>query len=276
MAPLGTQALGHVKHSKRGTWAPHAIEGWHIGPAMDSYCCYEIWATETRAPRIVDTVEWFPKHVTMPTASSTDLVLAAAHDLTQALLNPTANSPLAPLTDSEVHQLQVLDQVLLNRVPKEHKATVPLVNQVPTEPTATTPPVEPTRTPTIKFSSDTNFDTHPRRSQRVPSTRRPTVQPTEAQQNHHNKVQLQRQQEAKATSAATRKALRKQQPTSRTIRSQTTRNKRQLRPRRQRRHIAAAIALKGILVHKLQSILSPPTTTIKTGPPLNTPPPQMK
>jgi len=94
----------------------------------------------------------------------------------------------------------------------------------------------------------------------VPNTKKPAVQQTKSQQQHHNQVQIQKQQEAKTTSAATRKALRKQQPTSRTLRSQNTMTRHQLRPRRQKRHIAAAIALAGILTNKIQSVLSPPNT----------------
>jgi hypothetical protein len=48
----------------------------------------------------------------MPLASSTDLVMAGIQDIIQALQNPTANSPLAPCTDSQVQALQDLTSLL--------------------------------------------------------------------------------------------------------------------------------------------------------------------
>ena len=78
MAPPGTFVLGHEKPAKRGTWSPHAVEAWYIGPALESYHCYKVWVIKTRGTRIMDTVQWFPHHVKMPTHSTTDLVFKAA------------------------------------------------------------------------------------------------------------------------------------------------------------------------------------------------------
>jgi hypothetical protein len=35
MAPPGTRVLVHEKPDKRGTWAPHGIDGWYVGPALE-------------------------------------------------------------------------------------------------------------------------------------------------------------------------------------------------------------------------------------------------
>ena len=40
LAPQGTRVLVHEKPSVRGTWAPHAVEGWYLGPALRHYRCY--------------------------------------------------------------------------------------------------------------------------------------------------------------------------------------------------------------------------------------------
>ena len=85
LAPPGTKVLIHIKPKERETWAPHGIDGWYLGPAMDSYRCFRVYATETRAERITDTLAWFPADVKMPTASSTDAAITAAHDLIKAL-----------------------------------------------------------------------------------------------------------------------------------------------------------------------------------------------
>jgi hypothetical protein len=56
LAPPGTRVLVHEKPSVRGTWAPHAVDGWYIGPAMKHYRCHRVWIWETRAERIADTL----------------------------------------------------------------------------------------------------------------------------------------------------------------------------------------------------------------------------
>jgi hypothetical protein len=56
----------------------------------------------THAERISDTISWFPTKITMPLASSTDLILAGIANITAALQNPSPNSPLTPMTDSQV------------------------------------------------------------------------------------------------------------------------------------------------------------------------------
>jgi hypothetical protein len=105
LAPPGTKVLIHEKPDTRGTWAPHAVEGWYLGPAMRHYRCYRIWAWNTSAERVADTLAWFPTATVMPRHSSTNIGVAAAHDLTHALLQPAPSSPLSPLTGSRRHRL---------------------------------------------------------------------------------------------------------------------------------------------------------------------------
>jgi hypothetical protein len=81
--------LVHEKPKTRESWAPHAVAGYYIGPALDHYRCYTVYIVETKRERISDTVDFFPENAFMPIASSTDLAIAATHDLTNALLNPT-------------------------------------------------------------------------------------------------------------------------------------------------------------------------------------------
>jgi hypothetical protein len=102
---------------------PCALDGWYIGPTLESYQCYNVWLWDTRHERICDTILWFPTKVTMPLASSTDLVMAGIQDIIQALQNPTANSPLAPRTDSQVQALQDLTSLLTGIIKQDsHEA----------------------------------------------------------------------------------------------------------------------------------------------------------
>jgi hypothetical protein len=134
IAPPGIRVLVHEKPNNRTTWSPHASDGWYIGPALDSYRCYTVWMCETRATRISDTLSWFPTKVTMPLASSTDLILAALHDITNALQNPSPGSPLAPVTDSHVAALKTMTDVLTGLCPDAPIATAspPMLVQPPT------------------------------------------------------------------------------------------------------------------------------------------------
>jgi hypothetical protein len=60
IAPPGVRVIVHEKPDKRSTWAPHGVDGWYVGPALESYRCYTIWIEETRAIRVCDTLSWLP------------------------------------------------------------------------------------------------------------------------------------------------------------------------------------------------------------------------
>jgi hypothetical protein len=47
IAPPGIKVLAHVKSKVRKTWAPHALDGYYVGPAMDSYRCYTVYLPST-------------------------------------------------------------------------------------------------------------------------------------------------------------------------------------------------------------------------------------
>jgi hypothetical protein len=123
-APPGTKVLIHEKPATRGTWAPRVVEGWYLGPAQRHYRCYRVWAWATNSERIADTLAWFPTTVIMPRRSSTDVAIAAAHDLDQALLSPPPSSPLYPITKSQHHQLLQLSSIFLQHTARPD--TIPI------------------------------------------------------------------------------------------------------------------------------------------------------
>ena len=145
MAPPGTRVLVHEKPADRESWAPHGVDGWYVGPALKSYRCYRAWIPDTRRERICDTLEWFPSKVTLPLASSLDLVIAAANDIVHALNNPSAGSPLAPLTDSEATALRNLAEILTNRCDNPPPSTVD--QRLPAPPLRVEPPASALRVP---------------------------------------------------------------------------------------------------------------------------------
>ena len=56
LAPPGTCVQIHEKPDLRGTWAPHTVDGWYLGPATLHYHCYCVWVIETSAEHIAATV----------------------------------------------------------------------------------------------------------------------------------------------------------------------------------------------------------------------------
>jgi hypothetical protein len=117
IAPPGVRVIAHEKPDKRSTWAPHDVDGWCVGPALESHRCHAIWIEETRAIRVCDTLSWLPAKVTMPSSSSNDLILAGVQDILEALRNPSPRSPLDPLTDSHVTTLKILSELITGLLP---------------------------------------------------------------------------------------------------------------------------------------------------------------
>ena len=111
LAPPGTRVIVHEKTTQRLTWAPHGVDGWYIGPAMDHYQCYRVWIPSTHAERIADTIQFFPTILRTPNLSHRDATLQAACELTHALQNLNNANPLSQLSDDHLqalHQLSTL------------------------------------------------------------------------------------------------------------------------------------------------------------------------
>ena len=113
LAPPGCRVLVHAKPQYSTTcWrSPHALDGWYVGPAVESYRCYRVWMWDTHSIHICNNVSWFPTKVTLPSNSSTDLITTSLQDIPYALLHPTTQSPVAPLTTT--HHKATLHQQLL-------------------------------------------------------------------------------------------------------------------------------------------------------------------
>lgn len=93
IAPLGTKVLVHESPDTRGTWDPHGVAGFYIGPALTHHRAYRAFITVTQRIRISDTLAWFPEHFVMPGASPVELLHAAITDLTAALQTLATTHP---------------------------------------------------------------------------------------------------------------------------------------------------------------------------------------
>jgi hypothetical protein len=104
-APPGFKIIAHEKPGRRRTWAPHGQHGYSLGPAMHHYRCQNVYISTTARERIVDTLELFPHNYQMPQLSSTDRLLMAAKDMTDALQNPHPEVPFASVGDDTIAAL---------------------------------------------------------------------------------------------------------------------------------------------------------------------------
>jgi hypothetical protein len=119
IAPPGMHVLVHEKPDKRGSWAPHAIDAWYIGPALESYRCYNVRIWDTCSERINDTVGWIPNNIHGPSITANDVIAASLADIKKALTTPDINAPLIPLEPSHADDLNTIADILLRRPQKD-------------------------------------------------------------------------------------------------------------------------------------------------------------
>jgi hypothetical protein len=104
-SPPGCIIIAHENPGMRRAWAPHGRHGYSLGPAMHHYRCQNVYISTTTSERIVDTLELFPHNYQMPQLSSTNRLLMAANDMTDAFQNPHPDIPFARVGDDTVKDL---------------------------------------------------------------------------------------------------------------------------------------------------------------------------
>ena len=72
LAPLGIKALIFEVATRRAAWAPHAVDGWYLGPAMQYYRAQKFFIDSTRGIRISSNDKLMPSHCKMRTKSEED------------------------------------------------------------------------------------------------------------------------------------------------------------------------------------------------------------
>lgn len=113
IGPPGTHLLVHEKPANRPTWAPHAVDAWYLGPAVQHYRCYRTYIWSTKTERISDTVEWKPKHVLFPHQNVSEQILSGTQQIIRALqTSATDPSPVLALTNDQGQALQQLCDIL--------------------------------------------------------------------------------------------------------------------------------------------------------------------
>jgi hypothetical protein len=77
-----------------------------------------VYISATASERIVDTLEFFPHNSPMPQLSSTDRLIMAAKDMTNALKNPHPEVPFAQVGDDTIVSLTQLAEIFKNKFSK--------------------------------------------------------------------------------------------------------------------------------------------------------------
>jgi hypothetical protein len=117
-APPGCKIITHEKPSQRRTWKHHGQHGYSLGPAMHHYRCHNVYITSTASERIVDPLEFFAHNYPMTQLYSTDRLLMAANDMTEALKHPHPDVPFTQVGDDKVTSLSQLAAIFKNKFQK--------------------------------------------------------------------------------------------------------------------------------------------------------------
>jgi hypothetical protein len=122
--PPGCKIIAQEKPGKRRTWAPYGQHGYSLGPAMHHYRCQNAYIAATASERIV---EFFPHNFPMPQLSSTDILIMAANDMSNALKNPHPEEPFSHIGDDTIAALTTLAEFFKNKFQKVQTLGLPNV-----------------------------------------------------------------------------------------------------------------------------------------------------
>jgi hypothetical protein len=92
---------------------------------MHHYRCQNVYISSTASERIVDTLEFFPHNYQMPQLSSTDRLIMAAKDMTDALQNPHPAVPFARVGDDTISALAELAAIFKLKLRQTQPPTLP-------------------------------------------------------------------------------------------------------------------------------------------------------
>jgi hypothetical protein len=84
---------------------------WYLGPALRHYRCHRVWTIKSWQERIVNQLVWFPTKP-FPKLTSKDLLWATIEDLKVLLLNPSTDTYLGTLEQTQHGELIQLSNIL--------------------------------------------------------------------------------------------------------------------------------------------------------------------
>jgi hypothetical protein len=92
---------------------------------MHHYRCQNVYISATASDRIVDTLEFFPHNYQMLQLSSTDRLIMATKDMTDALQNPHPAVPFAHVGDDTITALAELASIFKLKLRQTSPPTLP-------------------------------------------------------------------------------------------------------------------------------------------------------
>jgi hypothetical protein len=117
---------------------------------MHYYRCQNVYITATSSERIIDTLDFFPHNSPMPQMSSSDRILMAAQDMTDALKHPHPDAPFATIRDDTITALATLSEIFTRKFTKPETNNVPPSPQKTASNTRQRPELQPVITSQIK------------------------------------------------------------------------------------------------------------------------------
>jgi hypothetical protein len=92
---------------------------------MHHYLCQNVYITSTASERIVDMLEFPPRNSPMPQMSSTDRLLMAAQDMTDALKKPHPDGPFATIGYDTISALATLADIFTRKFKNKVAPEIP-------------------------------------------------------------------------------------------------------------------------------------------------------
>ncbi|KAL7480747.1 hypothetical protein ACHAW6_006410 [Cyclotella cf. meneghiniana] len=82
--PMGCNAQVHEKTDSQGTWAFHSINSWYLNTFLEYYCTHRCHIKSTNSEHLSNTVHFQHNHITNPSFTPADKLMAAIADCSQA------------------------------------------------------------------------------------------------------------------------------------------------------------------------------------------------
>ena len=109
IAPIGTPVIIYeAPKTHRASWAPHGVPGFYLGTSLPHYRSHIVWATDSQALRITDTVSWHPKHLHLPGSHPSELIDALIRDLLVALRQAPHCQTILPSLTQQLLDMQAV------------------------------------------------------------------------------------------------------------------------------------------------------------------------
>ena len=116
----------HDKPQKGLTCAPHSVDVWYLGPAVNNYRCYTYYNIDTGGENTPDTIAFFPAFMKMPNYSTRDMAIHDATDLAKALQTLSPESPFQ-VRDSQLKAIRELSHIFdaETKIPNKYSLPTP-------------------------------------------------------------------------------------------------------------------------------------------------------